>query len=77
MRRTQECLICGGSTELGFVLDKVDNNSRNVEEWWAGKPEHSFWLRVKKPDRTFKVATRRCVKRGFLMEFANPDEAGS
>lgn len=62
---------------MGFVLDRgTGAEMRSVEEWWAGKPERSFWAGVKKPERTFTVSTLRCTRCGFLMEFANSDEAG-
>jgi hypothetical protein len=68
------CLFCGGSTEIGFVVDRGDGDRRRRQEWWAGEPESSFWIGVKKPDRTCRILTFRCVKCGFLMEFANPQE---
>ncbi len=77
MKPRQICPICGGSTEVGFSLDRGDNDRRRQEEWWAGKPERSFWTGIKKPERCYKITTLRCKKCGYLMEFANPDEASS
>jgi hypothetical protein len=76
MNTNQRCLICGGSTEVGFVLDRGDKNRRRPEEWWVGEPERSFWRGVKKPDRTYTIATLRCTKCGYLMEFAEEQTAG-
>lgn len=77
MEMRPKCLVCGGSTEPGIVLDKGHLNRLHEQEWWAGKLERSFWTGVKKPERRFKITTLRCTKCGYLMEFANPDETGS
>lgn len=75
MDARQKCILCGSQNEVGFVLDLGDKNRGHVEEWWAGKPERSFWTGMKKPERRLKVTTLRCTRCGYLMEFANPDEA--
>lgn len=75
MDTRQKCVVCGSSTELGFVLDLGDMNKGHEQEWWEGRPERSFWTGIKKPERRFKITTLRCTKCGYLMEFANPDGA--
>lgn len=64
------CLICRSQTEEGFVVDRGHGSSRLQQEWWAGAPERSFWTGLKKPDEVLRVRAMRCVKCGFLMEFA-------
>jgi hypothetical protein len=75
MDTKQKCLICGSSTEIGFVLDRGHWNEQRQEEWWEGKPEKSFWTGLKKPERSHKVLTLRCTKCGYLMEFADPEDS--
>lgn len=76
MDSRQKCLICGSSTEVGFVLDWTYGGLKQ-EEWGEGKPERSFWQTTKTPERRFKVLTLRCTKCGYLMEFADPGETSN
>ena len=77
MDSRQKCLICGNTTEIGFVLDRGHLDFVKQEEWWEGRPEKSFWTGIKRPERRFKVLTFRCTKCGYLMEFADPSEPGT
>jgi hypothetical protein len=79
MDANRKCLVCGGPTEIGFLVDRGHANVRRRQEWWAGEPESSFWPwnGIKKPDRMYKMTTLRCVECGFVMEFANHEGGGS
>lgn len=74
MESNVRCLLCKSQTEDGFLLDRGESNRRSQQEWWAGAPNRSFWLGIKKPETVFQVRARRCVQCGFLMEFANAQE---
>jgi len=58
--------------EPGFVVDFSHGNRRRVPEWFEGEPRYSFLFGLKPPDRRIKIATYRCTRCGYLMEFANP-----
>lgn len=69
-----KCLICGGATESGFVLDRGQGLTIQRPEWGAGEPQYSFWTVVKKPQRRAGIVTFRCTACGFLMNFAREQE---
>lgn len=70
MDRVVKCLVCGASTEEGFLLDQGHNALRSQQEWWQGQPVPSFWMGLKKPEERFRVQAMRCTACGFLMAFA-------
>lgn len=75
MDARQKCVICGGVTEAGFILDEF-HGGRKQQEWCEGPPERSFWTGLKKPERRHSVLTLRCTKCGYLMDFAEREQTG-
>ena len=69
----KECPRCRGKMSEGFVLDRGESNSRNVQKWVEGEPVKSFWLGLKAEGREkFAVTTYRCDRCGYLESYANP-----
>ncbi len=58
----------------GFVIDRGDHNSRNLQKWVEGEPVKSFWLGLQTRGReAFEVTTYRCERCGYLESYAqNP-----
>lgn len=55
----------------GFVLDRGDHNSRNLQKWVEGEPLKSFWLGLRTKGReTYEVTTYRCDRCGYLESYA-------
>jgi hypothetical protein len=55
----------------GFILDRGDYNSRNLQSWIAGAPVKSFWHGFHINDRhKYAVTTWRCDRCGYLESFA-------
>ena len=70
-----QCLLCRARLEPGWLLDLGDHDQRHEQQWGSGEPKRSFWLGNKKPEKSFGVRAYRCTACGFLMQFANPDDA--
>jgi hypothetical protein len=55
----------------GFILDRGDHNSKNLQKWVEGEPEKSFFLGIRTNDRDkYKVSTYRCDRCGYLESYA-------
>lgn len=55
----------------GFVLDRGDYNSKNLQKWVEGEPTKSFWRGLDTHDRDqYEVSTWRCDKCGYLESYA-------
>jgi hypothetical protein len=56
----------------GFILDRGDANSKNLQKWIEGPPQKSFWLGVNTKGRdAFAVSTWRCDRCGYLESYAS------
>ncbi len=67
----RDCPRCRGNMSEGFILDRGDHNSRNLQKWVEGEPIKSFWLGLQTKDRDkFEVSTFRCDKCGYLESYA-------
>ncbi len=75
MSSEQKSLACGGSTEVGFVVDRGEGNRRSQPQWWEGRPKRSLWMGIKKTGRRMKVVAYRCTRCGLLMEFIEASES--
>jgi len=67
----KECPRCRSNMSEGFVLDRGDHNSSNLQKWVEGEPVRSFWtgLQTKGRDK-FEVTTWRCDRCGYLESYA-------
>jgi DNA gyrase inhibitor GyrI len=55
----------------GFILDRGDHNSKNLQKWVEGEPEKSFFLGIRTNDRDkYEVSTYRCDRCGYLESYA-------
>ena len=71
MSATKECLRCRGPMEPGFMIDRGDHHSKEVQTWVEGQPERSFWLGLKTKGREqLPVRTYRCERCGYLESYA-------
>ena len=67
----KECPRCRGNMSEGFILDRGDSNSRNLQNWVEGEPVKSFWTGLQTKDRDkFEVSTWRCDRCGYLESYA-------
>jgi predicted nucleic-acid-binding Zn-ribbon protein len=68
----KECPRCrAGKMSEGFMLDRGESNSRNVQKWIEGEPERSFWLGLQTKGReAFEITTWRCDRCGYLESYA-------
>ena len=72
----KECLRCGGSMDVGLVIDQGSYNWPNVPVWLEGTPEKDFWTGLNMDGkRMYKVVTYRCVKCGRLESFTGEPHA--
>jgi hypothetical protein len=55
----------------GFLVDRGDHNSKNVQEWIEGEPIRSLWRGLQTKGRDiYKVTTFRCDRCGYLESYA-------
>ena len=66
-----QCGKCGGSMEEGFIIESDHGGMRAVSHWQTGAPEKSFWGMIKKKDPQYPVRSMRCVRCGFLENYAS------
>lgn len=74
----KECPRCRGNMSEGFVMDRGESNSQNVQKWIEGEPVRSFWLGLKTEGRdAYQVTTYRCDRCGYLESYAKtPAKSG-
>jgi hypothetical protein len=57
--------------EVGYLLEKGENNRKSQATWVEGAPEASFWTGMKTGDRRqLPVLTYRCRQCGWLDFYA-------
>jgi hypothetical protein len=57
--------------QAGFLLERLDHNSKAVTQWVAGAPERSFWTGLRLKNRmVLPVTTYRCERCGLLESYA-------
>ena len=67
----RECPRCRGNMFEGFIIDRGDHNSKNLQKWVEGEPIKSFWRGLETKDRDkYEVSTYRCDKCGYLESYA-------
>ena len=65
------CVKCGGTQDLGFLLEMAHGNSYSATKWVAGVPEKSFWWGLKVEGKAqYSVQTYRCRNCGYLESYA-------
>ncbi len=70
VRLEQQCPLCRGPMEEGFVLDYTQVGPRRTE-WVAGTPKRSVWGGMSlKNTRRYTVESFRCTQCGFLTSYA-------
>ena len=68
----KECPRCRSNMFEGFILDRGDHNSKNLQKWIEGQPQKSFWLGIHTKGRdAFAVSTWRCDRCGYLESYAS------
>jgi hypothetical protein len=72
MTQPMTCTKCGGSMELGFMVEHGHGASDHQVRWVEGEPTlrvffHSLKLGDRKP---ISVTTYRCDRCGYLESFA-------
>ena len=66
-----ECPRCGKRMQAGFLLERLDHNSKAVTQWVVGAPERSFWTGLRLKNRmVLPVTTYRCERCGLLESYA-------
>lgn len=66
------CPKCGGVMSEGFTLEIGAYDSSAQETWIEGKPEYEFWQGLKTSGKQrFAVTSYRCIKCGYLEQYAN------
>jgi rubredoxin len=64
------CPMCGGETERGFVMDRMQGGQKPAE-WIAGAPVPSFWRGTDVSATAHRVLEAfRCRGCGYVMLFA-------
>ena len=54
----------------GFIPE-MTRHSQNVDTWFEGRPEKSFWTGLKTRGRkNYKIESWRCGRCGFLENYA-------
>ena len=67
----KECPRCRSNMSEGFILDRGDHNSHNLQTWVSGTPLKSFWTGYRTKDRhKFTVTAYRCDRCGYLEAYA-------
>ncbi len=70
VRLHQQCPLCRGSMEEGWLLDHTQAGPRRTE-WIAGTPKRSVWTGISlKNTRRYPVESFRCTQCGFLASYA-------
>ena len=75
MRAIPNCLRCGGTMQVGFILDRT-RAGNDVSTWVEGYPERSLLMGLKLRDRAnLPCVTFRCVDCGCLDSYAPKPES--
>lgn len=65
------CPKCGSRFQEGWVRDRTHHQRSEQASWIAGKPERSFWTRLKVHGLVqYPIITYRCSRCGFLESYA-------
>lgn len=72
MATENQCVKCGGATQIGFVMDKAESNYPTLQLWVEGAPEKSFWSGFDTSDRNLRFVDKavRCADCGYLEFYA-------
>ncbi len=78
VRLEQQCPLCRGAMEAGWLLDYTNAGPRRTE-WVAGTPKPSVWTGISlRNTRRYTMESFRCTQCGFVASYATaPANGGS